>query len=136
MNGYFPNKWGCSQKLIKKCHLCKFFSFWHQSVIRYESMSNRVRNGFSPIRKVDQNYFLGCKPTSIVNYTWTGFPIKPPSKNHEQCSATLHIQQHVNSSLYLGILSEQKKSVFCWLSLDPSLPTPFLLSKAEEKLRL
>ena len=24
-----------------------------------------------------------------------------------------------------------KKSNFCWLSIDPSLPTPFLLSKAE-----
>ena len=38
--------------------------------------------------------------------------------------------------VYLGILSNQNKSVFCWLSIDPSLPTPFLLSKAEEKLRL
>ena len=33
----------------------------------------------------------------------------------------------------LGIISEQKKSNFCWLSIDPSLPTPFLLSKAEEE---
>ena len=32
----------------------------------------------------------------------------------------------------LGKDSEQKKSDFCRLSIDPSLPTPFLLSKAEE----
>ena len=33
----------------------------------------------------------------------------------------------------LGIISEQKKSNFCWLSIDPSIPTPILLGKAEEE---
>ena len=35
------------------------------------------------------------------------------------------------SILTVNPQSEQKKSNFCWLSIDTSLPTPFLLSKAE-----